>query len=356
MPDSSVLAGIAPAPLTPADCNLQDFPFMPVDIARLFNSEFHARADDAQWRAAVTLWLKAYHQVPAASVPDDDIALARLAEFGRDIRGWKRVREVALYGWIKCSDGRLYHRMVAAKALEAWIEKLAQRRKSGAGNAKRWGAEFDPAAIDDQIRSSLESLKELDPASRTLLRKHALLPPGDSSGDAARTPTGNPTGTPEDIPQGSQGTGTGTGTEKGQGLINTGTSGTSSSSPAEDLAGPVDNPPAEPPDCPHLEILALWREVLPAMPQHDPKKWHKTRREHLQTRWRETAVEKGWRFKEQGLLYFRKLFAYVGQSRFLTGRVQSRDPNKPAFVIELEWLILPSNWAKVHEGKYHAED
>jgi hypothetical protein len=198
-----------PDPLTPADCNLQDFPFMPVDIGRLFNSEFHARADDAEWRAAVTLWLKSYHQVPAGSVPDDDTALARLAEFGRDIRAWKRVREVALYGWTKCSDGRLYHRIVAAKALEAWIEKLAQRRKSGAGNAKRWGCEFDPLAIDEQIRTALESLKDLDPASRTLLRKHAFLPSGESTRDSERNPSGNPTGTDGDIPQGSQ--------EKGQG-------------------------------------------------------------------------------------------------------------------------------------------
>jgi uncharacterized protein YdaU (DUF1376 family) len=141
------------------------------------------------------------------------------------------------------------------------------------------------------------------------------------------------------------------------GLNTEGTYGTSSSPAGDDPVDLVgDAVPPAPPQCPHLEILALWREVLPAMPQHDPKKWHKTRREHLQTRWRETAAEKGWRSKDQGLAYFRKLFAYVGQSRFLTGRVQSRDPNKPSFVIELEWLILPSNWAKVHEGKYHAED
>lgn len=119
-----------PDPLTAAECDLRDFPFMPVDIARLFNSEFHARATDAEWRAAVTLWLKSYHQVPAASVPDDDVALARLAEFGRDLKGWKKVREVALYGWVKCSDGRLYHPVVAEKATEAWARKKAFRDRT----------------------------------------------------------------------------------------------------------------------------------------------------------------------------------------------------------------------------------
>lgn len=116
-------------------------------------------------------------------------------------------------------------------------------------------------------------------------------------------------------------------------------------------------PPAssKPPDCPHQAVLALWAEVLPHMPQHLPTQWRGTRAEHLRARWRETAVEKRWASEADGLAYLRKLFAYVGQSRFLTGRVPSRDPGKPAFQIELEWLVNPSNWAKVIEGKYHQE-
>lgn len=60
-----------PDPLVPADCDLRDFQFMPMDIMRLFNSEFHALSNDSEWRAGVTLWMKSYHQVPAASIPDD---------------------------------------------------------------------------------------------------------------------------------------------------------------------------------------------------------------------------------------------------------------------------------------------
>lgn len=109
----------------------------------------------------------------------------------------------------------------------------------------------------------------------------------------------------------------------------------------------------EPPSCPHLEVLALWAEVLPAMPQHLPSMWKGQRADHLRVRWRETAVEKGWGDKAQGIAYFRKLFAYVGQSAFLMGRTSKTD--KRPFVIELEWLVLPTNWAKVIEGKYHQE-
>jgi hypothetical protein len=34
----------------PSDLNLLDFAFMPVDIARLFDSEFHAQSSDGAWK------------------------------------------------------------------------------------------------------------------------------------------------------------------------------------------------------------------------------------------------------------------------------------------------------------------
>lgn len=113
-------------------------------------------------------------------------------------------------------------------------------------------------------------------------------------------------------------------------------------------------PPSGPPDCPHREVLALWAEVLPALPQHLPEQWRGTRADHLRARWRETAAAKRWPDQAAGLAYLRKLFGYVGQSPFLAGRVPPRDGKRP-FVVELEWLVNPANWAKVHEGKYHAE-
>ncbi len=92
---------------------------MPMEVERLFGSQFHARVNDSEWRAGVTLWLKSFHQVPAASLPDDDVALARLAELGRDVRVWRRIKRRALRGWVRCQDGRLYHHVVAEKALVA---------------------------------------------------------------------------------------------------------------------------------------------------------------------------------------------------------------------------------------------
>jgi len=134
-----------PDPMTPADCDLRDFQFMPLDIVRLFGSEFHAVASDAAWRAGVTLWLKSFHQVPAASIPNDDLQLTRLAELGRDVKTWLKIKKQALHGWIECGDGRLYHPVVAEKANEAWQRKSIQRERSKKGNAARWGAGTHPA-------------------------------------------------------------------------------------------------------------------------------------------------------------------------------------------------------------------
>lgn len=142
-----------PAPPIPPDADLRDFPFMPLDIGRLFGSAFHARASDAEWRVGVTLWLRSYHQVPAGSLPDDDIELCRLAELGRDMRTWRKVKAMALHGWVKHADGRLYHATVAEKATEAWRRKVSQRERSRRGNARRWGHRSDaqdrPLAIPE---------------------------------------------------------------------------------------------------------------------------------------------------------------------------------------------------------------
>jgi hypothetical protein len=112
--------------------------------------------------------------------------------------------------------------------------------------------------------------------------------------------------------------------------------------------------PRQVPDCPHKQILELWAEVLPALPQHNVEMWTGARADHLRARWRETAASKGWESVPDGLTYFRRLFGYIGQSAFLTGRAKPIN-GKPPFVAELAWVVLPQSWAKVHEGKYHTE-
>lgn len=123
-----------PDPLTPADCDLRDFPYMPLDVERLCDSDLAAlESPEACW-AALLLWCKSYHQIPAGSLPNDDRILAKFTGYQRSPERWLAIREGALRGWIKCSDGRLYHPVVTEKANEAWrikntraFEKLEDR-------------------------------------------------------------------------------------------------------------------------------------------------------------------------------------------------------------------------------------
>lgn len=127
-----------PEPPVPSDCDLTEFQFTPIYRSRLFGSLFHAKADDAEWRAGVTLWLKAWDQVPAGSLPNDETALCRLAELGRDVKTWAKVRARALHGWFECSDGRLYHNVVAEGVLDAWTKRKTASKKGIAGAKARW--------------------------------------------------------------------------------------------------------------------------------------------------------------------------------------------------------------------------
>lgn len=119
-----------PQPMTQPGADLRDFPHTPMFRSRLFGSSFHARASDSEWRAGVTLWLKSWDQVPAGSLPDDDIELCRLAELARDIKTWKKVKDGAMRGWVLCADGRLYHRVVAEGVNNAVEHKVKQRLKT----------------------------------------------------------------------------------------------------------------------------------------------------------------------------------------------------------------------------------
>jgi hypothetical protein len=226
-------------PLVPSCVDLRDFPFMPMEFGRLFASDTWTLSNDAEKVAAITLWGKSWAQVPAGSLPDDDRLLA--AHSGAGPR-WKRVKDMALRGWRKCDDGRLYHPVVCAKALEAWLEKLSSRLSSGAGNAKRWGIEFDPSEIEEQIRDARRMLLALNPQSRTLTKKK---PPGIPSG-SKKHPAGNADGIPPGVPLGSQETGTGTGILKARAEAEARSVNLAS---AGDLAeAPTDPPAATPAD------------------------------------------------------------------------------------------------------------
>jgi hypothetical protein len=139
-----------PAPLTPPDCDLRDFSWMPLDVLRLRDSDLTVLSSGEAFRAAVLLWCASWHQVPAASLPTDDRLLANLAGYGRDMAGWSEVRVDALRGFVECSDGRLYHRVVAEKALEAHDQRKAQKERTRKATDARRGGKRDEDRNDQK--------------------------------------------------------------------------------------------------------------------------------------------------------------------------------------------------------------
>lgn len=182
-------------PLTPPDCDLRDFPFMPLDVVRLRDSDISSVSTGEEFRCAVLLWCASWHQVPAASLPDNDIVLSQLAGFGRVVSEWQKVREGALRGWIKCSDGRLYHPVVAEKALEAWERKLKHHKKKAADRAKI--AAKRAAEKEAQAESVVSEKEEVEAINENVAATYSDCSRDNSkcSRDIRLTGTGTGTGT-----------------------------------------------------------------------------------------------------------------------------------------------------------------
>lgn len=145
-------------PLTPPDLDLRAFTYMPLEVVRLRDSDLVVLASGDEFRAAVLLWCAAWHQVPAASLPRDERMLASLAGFGRDLKGWRAVSEAALRGFVECSDGRLYHPVIADKAIESGSKKRKQvSQTSAATEARRLAKEQrDVAAAEAERKRNVE--------------------------------------------------------------------------------------------------------------------------------------------------------------------------------------------------------
>lgn len=126
-----------PDPLVPPDVDLRDFSWMPIEIHRLRRSKAWLICKRKPELAfyMLNLWTASWHDTPAGSLEDDDDMLADLAMC--EPAKWAKVREHAMRGWVKCSDGRLHHPVVAEMALNAWKQKQAQRQRTEAARMAR---------------------------------------------------------------------------------------------------------------------------------------------------------------------------------------------------------------------------
>lgn len=191
-----------PAPLTPADADLRGLPFMPLDVIRLTDSDLFALSTGDEFKAAITLWCKAWLQVPAGSLPSDDRILAHLSGAGPR---WRKVKAIALRGFIECSDGRLYHRVIAEKAADAWERRgeWQEKQNNKTERQQRWR---------DRVKVISQELRDLGvtpPTNASLSTLEGLLVDAKASTPAstrdatetAKTGTGTGTGTIPPKPQ-----------------------------------------------------------------------------------------------------------------------------------------------------------
>jgi hypothetical protein len=140
-------------PLVPFDVDLRDFPYMPLDVVRLRDSDLATTAPAEAFQAAVMLWCASWHQIPASSLPSDDRLLAKLAGYGRDVPGWQRIKQDALRGFVLCSDDRYYHPVIADKAIEAVAKKKKQSDRTANATAARLRKEAERNVTRNEERN-----------------------------------------------------------------------------------------------------------------------------------------------------------------------------------------------------------
>ena len=117
------------------DLDVSVFQTMPLNISRLLQSDLYAKATPEEFKAALTLWCRAWHQIPAGSLPYDEQALAYLSGAGRR---WPKVREVALSGFKLSKNGRLFHEFLCELAENSFANRRIKSSAGKAGAAARW--------------------------------------------------------------------------------------------------------------------------------------------------------------------------------------------------------------------------
>lgn len=376
----AVPAAGLPEPPYPADTRARGWKFE-LDLERIVDSDTWALAAPELRPWLLMLWAMSWRSTPTGTLPDDDRLIA--ARIGMPISMLQTHRETLMRGWIRHSDGRLYHdtisetvvEMLAAKYRDA-LRKRVGRQGTGVEIIARDGGEcvycgsrraltidhliplskggdngMDNLACACKSCNSMKRDRTPEASGMTFRRdgvaeryRAALARlieiPGQSagrpemSGGQLRNPLPEPVPVPE--PKGLTPLPPNGGNVVG--------------APAPDDLGPPASKAPKAPPVPHDAIVAAYHELLPTCPR--VQEWNEKRQASLRARWRAKFAEKRFADQASGIAYFRRYFAYVGKSAFLTGQAPPAKDRKP-FVASLEWLILPSNFANVIEGKYH---
>lgn len=163
---------------------------MPLHVARLRDSDLASEESAEACWYAVLLWAASWHQIPAASLPDNDAVLTKLIGLGKDVRTFRRHKAGAMRGYVLCSDGRLYHPVVAEQAVIAWNSKLQQRWRTECARVKKHNQRTGEEVAQPTFEEFLSRFR-VDPGPQSVPRDIGECPQGQS---LQETETGTGTG------------------------------------------------------------------------------------------------------------------------------------------------------------------
>lgn len=128
-----------------------------LNVERLMASELVALSTHEVIGAALLLWCRSWKQRPAASLPDDDRVLAAFARL--PLPRFRKLRDEVLRGFVKCSDGRLYHPVMAAEAINAYAKKQSFRKKreTDAERLRKWREEQRGTQAETSVETKDET-------------------------------------------------------------------------------------------------------------------------------------------------------------------------------------------------------
>jgi hypothetical protein len=125
-----------PSPLVPADATTAGLDGFILNVDRLLASELFSTSSPEEFKAAVTLWCRAWQQTPPGSLPNSDKILRAFSGSGGR---WVRVKDMALRGFVECSDGRLYHKVLCEDVMRVLRKRDEFRARTAAATESRKG-------------------------------------------------------------------------------------------------------------------------------------------------------------------------------------------------------------------------
>jgi len=210
------------------------------------------------------------------------------AKIGMDYRLFAAHKDILMRGWERYSDGRLYHPVIIEQVLNYQATSKREAERKAAWRAKQKQEDRDDVPRDRHGTDVGVTTPEPEPVS--------LLAVSSVSSDEETTET-----TGQNSPRTASGL----------------------------------------PRVPFAKIVDLYHAMLPMLPRVE--KLTQTRKGYIRQRWREDLPT---------VQHWENFFAYVAQSKFLTGQAPGTN-GKPPFISDLEWLTKPGNFAKIAEEKYH---